>query len=208
MSSLPLRAAFLALASIALVPAVTAQGKVQAGGGEGERKSASMYFFSQSEGGFQFYGNMELTFGAPEWKDEYGAVLDQAKAGTRLRLGNNFWTTLDSSVAFDAGGKTVEAGDYYLAIEITRPNTAALVLLDPAEMRKKKAHSGMSDQTKGGTLVPLEWTEVEETAEHLQLSLVAEDPAQPEKVALVIRFGNHQLRAVLDARLETGKAKK
>lgn len=196
------------VAAACLLPIAAAQdAKVQSGGGASERQAASMFFYSQTKNSFEFHGQMELTYGAPAWKDEYADALETARPGQRFRIGSNFWATLDVNVAFVAGGKTFEAGMYYLALEVTAPNEAALVFLDAAEMRRKKIYSSLTEDTKEGVLAKLEWKENEELAKRLKLALVAEDQAHPENVVLVMRFGHQEFRLPMTAKLEAKTSK-
>lgn len=194
--------------SACLLSAAPAQNaaKVRSSGDESERQAASMFFYSQTDNSVEVYGFMELTYGSAPWKDEYADALENAKPGQRFRIGSNFWATFDSNIAFEADGKTLAAGAYYLALEITAAGEASLVFLDPVETRKHKTYPFQTDRTKGGTLAKLEWKENEQLAKTLKVSLLAEDSEHPEKVALILRFGHQELRLALTAKLETKPA--
>src|SRR5262245_35689929 len=62
---------------------------------------------------------IEIDYGTPPWKDEYQKAIESKKyVGQRWRLGQDFWTNLDSSFDFKLNGVLVKAGYYYLTLEM------------------------------------------------------------------------------------------
>ena len=150
-------------------------------------------------------GQVSIDYGQPEWKDRYAkAVASENTVGKRWRLGANFWTTLDTNVDVSIGGTKVPAGYYYLALENKGNEKISLVLLDPADVRKKTLDAFHVDRTTGGIEAPLRYKKVEDHAEKLQIALKTGDDAG--KGRLVIHFGPHALKT--DVELHAGEAKK
>ena len=112
----------------------------------------------------------------------------QAKAGTRLRLGNNFFATFDTSCAVDVGGGVLRAGVYYLALERGTGDSFSLVFLDPRGIRRKKLNSNRTAETTGGTEAPMLWNKSAPQSDNLRITM---NPAaqRGDKVKLAVRFG-------------------
>src|SRR5262245_56274783 len=98
----------LAVAALAL-PASQSQ-QLQAFGGNSPRMAATRLCFDQ-----QLRGMICVQYGQPTWKAEYDGMLEKLK-GKQLRLGKDFWTTFNTTVALDVGGTAVPAGAYYLGL--------------------------------------------------------------------------------------------
>jgi hypothetical protein len=132
-------------------------------------------------------GEYSIEYGKPTWKDEYDKMLKG-----RLRLGNNYWTTLDTWNDLSIGDKEVKAGMYFVALERSDKNQWSLVLLDPEPLRKGKVDAYSSTGTKGGLLAPMKYEESKESADTLSIKFVG-DAKDPKLQTLEIRFGKHRL---------------
>jgi len=128
-----------------------------------------------------------IEYGKPAWKDEY-----EKQMKGRVRLGNNYWSTLDTWNGLTIGDKEVKAGEYFLALECSDKNQWSLVLLDPEPLRKSKIDGFSSSQTKGGQLVPMKYEATGDSADALSIKFVA-DPKDAKQQSLEIRFGKHRL---------------
>lgn len=146
-------------------------------------------------------GQVSIDYGAPVWKEEYSGALASPKfQDRRWRLGQDFWTTLDTQLPLSIGGVDVEPGQYYLTLERTADGKFLLALLDPAPIRKQKLDSYVAHKTEGGTEVEMTLADAEEHAGKLEIALVPRPGARKE-ATLEIRFGPHVLSAPVQLRL-------
>src|SRR5262249_33783962 len=132
-----------------------------------------------------------IEYGKPAWKDEF-----EKQMKGRVRLGNNYWTTLDTWNGLSIGDKGVKAGEYFLPLEGSDKNQWSLVLLDLDPLRKSKVDGYGSSQTKGGLLVPMKYEATGDSADALSIKFVA-DPKDAKQQTLEIRFGKHRLTAAV-----------
>lgn len=132
-----------------------------------------------------------IEYGKPAWKPEF----EKAMKG-RVRLGNNYWTTLDTWNGLSIGDKDVKAGEYFLALECSDKKEWSLVLLDPEPLRKQKFDAFGSPKTKGGQLIPMKYEEAKESADTLSIKFVG-DAKDTKLQTLEIRFGKYRLTAAV-----------
>jgi hypothetical protein len=125
-----------------------------------------------------------LTYGTPDWKDEYTGKIDEVTKGRMFRLGRDNWAILDHSAPLDFGGKTVPAGTWYLAIARDQAGKWFLVFCDPAKVKAAGVWPNAADKAPRAHEIPL-------TAEN-----VAGDPV--EKLAIAWqRDQGHVAKGVL-----------
>jgi hypothetical protein len=137
-------------------------------------------------------GEYAVEYGKPVWKAEYDKDFDKLSRGNRLRLGRDYWTTLDTWNALTIGDKEVKAGQYFLGLECSDKGQWSLVLLDPEPLRRQRFDAFGTAQTKGGQLLPMQHAEARESAETLAIRFVA-DEKDARLQSLEIRFGRHRL---------------
>ncbi|MCC6670573.1 MAG: DUF2911 domain-containing protein [Planctomycetes bacterium] len=160
------------------------------------RRATRVAFFGRRSSA----GQIAIQYGSPAWKTEHGDAVEAGKTiGKRWRFGADFWTTLDTSIPFQVGDVKVEPGLYYLVLEHTAKDTAALVLLDPVEVRKQRLDAYVAGRSKGGVAIPIPLQRAEEVANELGISL-AKTKAQDE-LALNVRFGPYRLGTTLKLQL-------
>ncbi len=164
----------------------------------GERQFSRVLFFDEKDGKPSVPCQYSLQWSAPEWRGEHQKALDASPVGTRLRLGKDAWSVLDTNRPLVIGGTKVPAGIYYLALEKTAAKKLAMVLLDPVAIHKAQLDPFQTDQTKGGLVVPLEWTADQKEAESLTMSLTP-DQAKPKESTWALSFGPHRLSARISA---------
>ena len=153
-------------------------------------------------GGDRSAGQLTIDYGQPVWKDAYDTQID-AQRGVRWRLGQNFWTNLDSNIDFKAGDVEVLAGYYYLVLERTQEDAFLLWLLDPVEIRDAHLDSFHAARTTGGLALPLAHREVATKSGALTMRLDVDAPRK-DGAKLVIQFGRHELSADLTLVPERG----
>lgn len=192
---------WIALASLALGasiasasrPAAPNPASLAAQQGEGPyiqdepRGMARVVYF----GGNSIAAEYKIEYGKPAWKPEF----DKQLKG-RVRLGRDYWTTLDTWNGLSIGDKDVKAGEYFVALECSDKNQWSLVLLDPDPLRKQKFDAFGTPQTKGGQLVPMKYEETKDSADTLSIKFVG-DAKDSKLQTLEIRFGKHRLTAAV-----------
>ena len=152
-----------------------------------QRGMARVVYF----GGSGIAAEYKIEYGKPAWKPEF-----EKQMKGRVRLGNDYWTTLDTWNGLSIGDKEVKAGQYFLALECGDKNQWSLVLLDPEPIRKQKLDAYESAQTKGGQLVPMKYEESKDSADMLSIKFVG-DAKDTKLQTLEIRFGKHRLTAAV-----------
>ena len=136
-----------------------------------------------------------IEYGPVVWKDSYQAQLDSnALDGVRWRLGTDFWTNVDSNVAFTLGGQKFAAGDYYAVLERAADSKKFLLTLIPTDdIRKVKADAFESvEKAKGGVSVEMTHSALTESAAKLKIVLAA-DSEESTTGNLTIEFGPNRL---------------
>ncbi|MBI1851035.1 MAG: DUF2911 domain-containing protein [Planctomycetes bacterium] len=139
-------------------------------------------------------GQLVIDYGTPPWKEAYGAAVESGKfAGQRWRLGQDFWTSLDSNVDLTIGGATLKAGYYYLTLEQKDANKGVLAFHDPAVVHAKRVDASAAAQYKGPAVVevPLAYEKSADVAKELQFSLAVGN-SDASKGTLTIRFGPYK----------------
>lgn len=156
-----------------------------------QRGSARIFYWGGDHSG----GQVEIHYGQPAWNRDYDAKL-AALSGRRWRLGQNFWTTLDTNLDLDFSGVGVEPGCWYLALERETDGNYRLWVLDPVEIRDDHLDAFQVEQTKGGIAIPMNHRDVPLLAEKLQIRLDV-DANRKHGATLVIHYGKHELQAPL-----------
>jgi hypothetical protein len=161
-----------------------------------ERKLTGLFFWD----GAGSPGAFAIAYGQPEWKAEYDEMVASKKAGA-VRLGKNYWTTLDTSIDLTIGGTKVSAGHYYLGVHRDEKGTFHLMCMDSAAARAQKAAPHMTPQMKAKINAPLQHTEVQDEAD--LLSITVEPGEKATEGTLSIHWGKHQLTATVSADLSS-----
>ena len=147
-------------------------------------------------GGDHSGGQVTVDYGQPPWKEDYDKKADEL-LGVRWRLGQNFWTNLDTNMEMSAGDVDVAPGHYYLVLERKKDDKSfVLWLLDPVEIRDARLDAFEAQKTVGGIALPMEHKADAPRADKLQITL-APDAARKDGANLLVNFGTHQLTAKL-----------
>lgn len=140
-------------------------------------------------------GQAAIDYGRPRWQPAYAKFIEQP-AGRRWRLGENFWTTLDTNMALQIGGVDVAVGQYYCALVNTRDGGPQLLLLEPDVVRKQRLDAFEVNKTQGGLTIPLQLAKATPATGELDIELTV-DAATKDRGALTIRFGPYVLTAAV-----------
>jgi hypothetical protein len=184
-----LRVALVAVA--ALVPASAQQQQIQVFGGNAPRMAATKFLFGPAG-----LATICVQYGQPPWKAEYDTMLTTMK-GKNIRLGKDFWTTMNSSAAMTIGGTKVPAGSYYLGLKNDAEGKLHLAVLDAVATNKAGVGPGSIDQWKIDFACPLEMKAGDKQVDALTIDL-AHDAAAPTKMTLSIAWGKHVLSAPVE----------
>ena len=140
-----------------------------------------------------------MHYGRPAWKEAYARAIDAPANGTQhWRLGQNFWTTLDTSVPLTLGGVPVAAGYYYVTLR-ARDGDIRLVLHEPSEIYRRRTDASDVASLRGGLEIPLHDEPSATFAESLEIDVVMDQQRELTGHDLVLRFGPYQLYTSLDA---------
>jgi hypothetical protein len=169
---------------------------------DGSRAATGLFFFDRTA--MTSPGQIFLHYGAPEWNEDYDKYLGSDKAET-LRLGKDWWATLDATLPLTLGQTKVASGIYYLGLHKTDKGQWQLMLLDPKEVRKKKAHPGMTPALTAALNVDLSYRKFDKSADKLSISIKS-SKSDPSVGSMVIHWGNHLLQAPVKAHLGAKKA--
>ena len=138
-------------------------------------------------------GQVAIQYGRPAWNGKYAQFLNKP-SDRRWRLGENFWTTLDTNMALRIGGVDIPIGLYYMVLQNKPGSDLELVMLDPQQVRRQRLDAYQSSQTSGGRTIPLTRQSASPSATRLSIELKV-DAKQSDRATLEIAFGGNLLRA-------------
>ena len=179
------------LAAALSVPAVA---QVQVFGGNAPRMASTRIFFQNGP-----VGMVCVQYGQPEWKDEYDAMADKLK-GKRMRLGKDFWTTLNTSVPLTVGATKVAPGSYYLGLECDAEGGFHLLVLRAENSDKQGWAPFMPDAWKPDYACAMEKGVSQSSATRMTMDL-ASDAKDPANMKFSINWGKHVLSVPVVAQL-------
>lgn len=166
---------------------------------EAPRMGTRLAFFGQASSS----GQVAIDYGTAAWKDEYEQAMNgEEVVNRRWRLGQEFWTTLDTSLPVTIGSVRLEPGAYYLTVEKKQDGRFVLAFLDPAQVRKAHIDPFVAHLTKGGQETEMKYEKVADKADklHIVLSSAGEQSASG---TLTITFGPHRLTAPVRCHIES-----
>ncbi|MFO1054448.1 MAG: hypothetical protein U1F36_19680 [Planctomycetota bacterium] len=179
-----------ALLAAALSLPVAAQ--VQVFGGTGSRMASTKIFFDKA-----LVGMICVQFGQPEWKDSYDGMMDKLK-GKQLRLGKDFWTTLNNTIPMDIGGVSVAPGSWYLGLHCDDKGAFSLLVIDQKPADEAGWGPFMPGPWKATYTVPLTMAATDKVQELMLVEINGEDAA---KLTFEVHWGMHKLSAPVVAHL-------
>ena len=196
----------IAILGVCLVPMVQAQNKkgiiAEAEPALGERGTSRVLYWNQDKD--IAAGAITVEFGRPVWRKEYeeSGRFDAMTKGKVWRLGNNYWTILDSNLPIKVAGRDIPIGLWYLGLDRSPDGkTWSLAFIDPVKARRGR-HDGFTMET-----VPVEFKVPMTTAqpagltEKLTMTLTAAKEDM-KKVTLRVAWGRLELTAPIQVVLE------
>lgn len=152
---------------------------------------------------------VSICYGPATWRDGYDAMLPKL-AGNYTRLGVGWWTTLDTIGPIEIGGVRLEAGSYFLGLAVAADGAFRLLVFDSRQTMQLRLLPATTALYRGEgkpvAKAPLVFAKdsLPAVVEKLQIEL-AGTAADPMAGTLSIRWGKHQLSAVLRLHLDAGK---
>lgn len=146
------------------------------GGGRVSQRAFAriLYTIRGTAGSATYPGEFIVSYGQPAWKPEYNdpATFDQMTKGRVWRMGDNFWTLLDTNLPLRINGKEIPPGEYYLGAHRSEDgNTWSLAFLDPLKVRKARLDAAEIAKAPVDFMVPMTFQKKEESSEKLTITL-------------------------------------
>jgi len=190
--------------------ASSANAQVQSMGGPDTGRQASWVIFAEMQNGFTPHGAVAIQYGQPLWQDSYDAVLASGKFnGTTQRLGKNWWTSLDTTIAIEIGGTKIAAGSYYLGIQVAKDGAIGLLVIDAKSSNEKGWLPFVSSQWKSDIVCKLDLKkDAHEDVQQKMLIAISADKADLSKGTFSIRWGKHDLTAAVAFHLPKPEGRK
>ena len=169
------------------------------GGRLAQRASARILYMNQSTN--SFVGQLVVNYGQPVWKAEYEdlGLFDKMTKGQVWRMGDNFWSVLDTHVPLKVSGRDIDVGSYYLGVHRSQDgNSWSLAFLDPGAIREARLDASEIAKATVDFMVPMSYSRTDESVENLTITLdyPKEDPTD---VTLRVTWGRLQLTALVEA---------
>ncbi len=176
------------------------------GTADAERRATEVILSDESAG---VLAGVCISYTQPIWRKGYEDFLT-AMQGRYTRLGNGFWTTLDTVGPLQIGGVAVAAGSYYLGLRIGKDAAVSLLLFDSRQTMQARLLPGSTPLYTGEAMpqivVPLTFAQNVRKDEVSKLAIeLSADASEPSKGSLVIRWGRHELKAAVHFELAASK---
>ena len=147
-----------------------------------------------------FLGELAINYGRPVWKAEYAdpATFDQMTKGQVWRMGDNFWTVLDTNRPVKISGREIAVGAYYLGLHRSQDgSTWSLAFIDPVKARRDQIDPLVIRKAPIDFMIPMTFSRAEEPVERLTITLEYQAGA-PFDVTLRVVWGILQLTAPVE----------
>jgi hypothetical protein len=168
----------------------------------GERGVSRILYWNQEKN--VALGELTITFGRPVWKKEYenSPFFDIATKGKIWRLGNDYWTILDTNIPLKISGKDVPVGLWYLGLYRSSDGGSwSLSFIDPVKARGIRLDPFAINKAPIEFKIPMALESPEESKERLTISLSAQKE-NIKNVTLKIAWGKLQLSAPVQVSLD------
>jgi len=148
-----------------------------------------------------FIGELAINYGRPVWKAEYEdpATFDRMTQGQVWRMGDNFWTVLDTNRPVKISGREIAAGAYYLGVHRSEDgSTWSLAFIDPNKARQNQIDPLVIRKAPIDFMIPMTFSRAEEPTEKLTITLEYERGGPPLDVTFRLVWGILQLTAPVE----------
>lgn len=195
---------FALLALPFALAALPAQSKTMTFASASERMGTRIAVFTQDGDDFAALAQACIQYEAPAWKDEYDGMADQAK-GKSLRLGKNFWTTLDTNVPMSIGETKVPAGQWYLGLSCSEKGDWALMVMSADKVRQFRFDGFETGKLRAKINAPLTYAKTEKKVAKLTIELQKDEKVDGAGT-LILAWGEHKLSAPVKLDLDAARA--
>jgi hypothetical protein len=168
----------------------------------GERGVTRILYWDQEKN--VALGELTITFGRPIWKKEYenSPLFDLSTKGKVWRLGNDYWTILDTNIPLKISGRDIPVGLWYLGLHRSSDGGSwSLSFIDPVKARSIRLDPFAINKAPIEFRIPMALESPEETKEKLTISL-SNQKENIRNVTLKIAWGKLQLSAPVQVSLE------
>jgi hypothetical protein len=167
----------------------------------GERGTSRVLYWNQEKD--MAVAAVAVDFGRPVWKKEFDdpVLFGLATKGKVWRLGNDYWTILDSNVPIKIAGRDVPIGLWYLGLDRSADgSTWSLAFIDPVKARRSRLDPFAMETVPVDFKVPMRAEQPSGSTEKLTVTLSAAKEDM-KNVTLRISWGRLQLTAPLQVTL-------
>ena len=148
-------------------------------------------------------GEFAIDYGRPAWKKEYDdpAKFDAMTKGKVWRMGNNFWTVLDTNLLLKFPDKDVPIGSYYLGIHRSSDgNQWSLAFIDPVKVRAVQLDGFQIEKAPIQFKVPLTFEAASLPADKLTVTF-RNSKDMPRDVTMKVAWGKMTLTVPIEVDL-------
>ena len=190
--------AFIVLAGAPLYPQHSEQHGFLAaiGGGRVSQRAYARILYTV-RGANTYPGEFIISYGQPAWRSDYEdpVTFDQMTKGQVWRMGESFWTVLDTNLPLKIGGKDIAVGAYYLGVYRSEDgSTWSLAVMDPSKVRQDRLDAVEIAKATVEFMVPMTFAKSEKVTEKLTITLESQEE-NLMKVTLRVAWGNLLLTA-------------
>ena len=191
--------AFIVLAGASLCAQQNSgqQGALAAFGNGEVRQRASARILYGVRGANTYPGLFVINYGQPTWRSEYDdpTTFDRMTKGQVWRMGDDFWTVLDTNLPLRIGGRDIAVGAYYLGAHRSEDgSTWSLAFIDPSKTRRDRLDAVEIAKATIEFMVPMTFEKTRESIEKLTIILESQEENLLD-VTLRVAWGNLLLTA-------------
>jgi hypothetical protein len=159
----------------------------------GERGTSRILYWNEEKN--MAVAAVAVDFGRPVWKKEYEnpSGFDRMTKGKVWRLGNDYWTILDSNLPMKIGGRDVPVGLWYLGLDRSANGSKwSLAFIDPLKARRTRLDPFAMETVPVDFKVPMTTENSASVTEKLTIALAA-SKEDMKNITMKISWGKLQL---------------
>jgi Protein of unknown function (DUF2911) len=168
----------------------------------GERGTSRILYWNEATS--KPVASVAVDFGRPVWNKSLDdpARFDAMTKGKVWRLGNDYWTILDTNLPLRIGERNIPIGLWYLGLHRSDDgSTWSLAFIDPVKARRNRNDGFVMEGVPVEFRVPMKPEQTAQMAEKLTLLLSAQKEDM-RNVTLRIAWGKLQLMTPIRVLLE------
>jgi len=168
----------------------------------GERGTSRILYWNEETN--KPVASVAIDFGRPVWNKALDdpARFDAMTKGKVWRLGNDYWTILDTNLPLRIGERNISVGLWYLGLHRSDDgSTWSLAFIDPVKARRSRNDGFVMEAVPVEFRVPMKTEQTAQMMEKLTLALSAQKDDM-RNVTLRISWGKLQLMTPIRVMLE------